>query len=82
MKAEGKKKKNGSKETLWTTNYYLMQPYATKPCNDNWLAAKYLQLIIPGLYVAIGLLQVAPWRARGQEDLDPPGPEDARKTSQ
>jgi|OrbCmetagenome_4_1107370.scaffolds.fasta_scaffold124420_2 hypothetical protein len=51
------------------SNYYLMQPYATKPCNDNWLAAKYLQLIIPGLYVAIGLLQVAPWRAHGQEIL-------------
>jgi hypothetical protein len=31
------------------------------------LAAKYLQLIVPGLDVAIGHLEVAPWRAHCQE---------------
>jgi len=31
------------------------------------LAAKYLQLIVPGPDVAIGHLEVAPWRAHGQE---------------
>jgi hypothetical protein len=66
MKSDWKKKWVKGNNPI--TNY-LMQPYATNHCNDNWLAAKYLQLIISGLNVAIGHLQVAPWRAHGKKIL-------------